>query len=46
MERAQKIATKQLSEKTLYVMDAFCGANENSRIKIRFIVEVAWQAHL
>jgi phosphoenolpyruvate carboxykinase (ATP) len=41
----KKIATKQLSEKTLYVMDAFCGANENSRIKIRFIVEVAWQAH-
>ncbi len=41
----KKIALKQLSEKTLYVMDTFCGANENSRIKIRFIMEVAWQAH-
>ena len=35
----------QLSNKRLFVMDTFCGANENSRIKIRFIVEVAWQAH-
>lgn len=41
----KKIALKQLSDKTLYVMDTFCGANENSRIKIRFIMEVAWQAH-
>ena len=35
----------QLSNKRLFVMDTFSGANENSRIKIRFIVEVAWQAH-
>ena len=36
---------KQLSNKKLYVIDAFCGANENTRLKVRFIVEVAWQAH-
>jgi len=39
------ITTKQLSGKKLYVMDTFCGANENSRLKVRFIMEVAWQAH-
>ena len=39
------IATKELSNKKLYVVDAFCGANENTRLKIRFIMEVAWQAH-
>ena len=37
--------TEQLSSKKLYVIDAFCGANENSRLKVRFIMEVAWQAH-
>ena len=41
----KKIATNQLSNKKLYVMDTFCGANENSRLKVRFIMEVAWQAH-
>ncbi len=36
----------QLSgNKRLYVVDTFCGANENTRLKVRFIVEVAWQAH-
>ncbi len=35
----------QFHGKKLYVMDAFCGANENSRIKIRVITEVAWMAH-
>lgn len=35
----------QLSGKKLYVVDAFCGANENTRLKVRFIMEVAWQAH-
>ena len=35
----------QLSGKKIYVVDAFCGANENSRLKVRFIMEVAWQAH-
>jgi len=39
------VATKQLSNKRLFVMDTFSGANENSRQKIRFIMEVAWQAH-
>ena len=36
---------KQLSGKKLYVMDTYSGANEDSRLKVRFIVEVAWQAH-
>ena len=39
------LASKELSSKKLYVMDTFCGANENTRLKIRFIMEVAWQAH-
>ena len=39
------LAVKELSNKNLYVVDTFCGANENSRLKIRFICEVAWQAH-
>ena len=39
------LAVKELSNKKLYVVDAFCGANENSRLKLRFIMEVAWQAH-
>ncbi|WP_276962869.1 phosphoenolpyruvate carboxykinase (ATP) [Bacteroides graminisolvens] len=41
----KEIAVKQLSNKKLFVIDSFCGANENSRIKVRFIMEVAWQAH-
>ncbi len=41
----KELAVKELSNKDLYVMDTFCGANENSRIKVRFIMEVAWQAH-
>ena len=36
---------KQLSGKKLYVVDAFCGANADTRMAVRFIVEVAWQAH-
>ncbi|MDR2979562.1 MAG: phosphoenolpyruvate carboxykinase (ATP) [Bacteroidales bacterium] len=39
------ICQKQLSNKKVYVMDGYCGANENSRLKIRFVTEVAWQAH-
>ena len=39
------IAVKELSNKKLYVVDAFCGANPATRLKVRFIVEVAWQAH-
>ena len=38
-------AQAQLSHKKLYVMDAYCGANRDTRLKVRFIVEVAWQAH-
>ena len=37
--------TEELSGKELYVVDTFCGANEDTRLKVRFIVEVAWQAH-
>ena len=39
------ISTDELSKKRLFDVDTFCGANENSRLKIRFIMEVAWQAH-
>ena len=41
----KQVAVKQLSNKKLYVMDGYAGANENTRLKIRFIMEVAWQAH-
>ena len=41
----KKIAVEELSNKKLFVVDTFCGANENTRLKIRFIMEVAWQAH-
>ena len=39
------IAVKELCNKRLFVVDAFCGANHDTRMAIRFIVEVAWQAH-
>ena len=39
------LAQKQLSGKRLFVVDAFCGANPDTRMAVRFIVEVAWQAH-
>ena len=39
------LAIKELSNKRLFVVDAFCGANKDTRMAIRFIVEVAWQAH-
>ena len=39
------LATKELSNKRLFVVDAFCGANADTRMAVRFIVEVAWQAH-
>jgi phosphoenolpyruvate carboxykinase (ATP) len=41
----KEVVLNQLSNKKLYVVDAFCGANEDTRLKVRFIVEVAWQAH-
>ena len=39
------LAAKELSNKKLYVVDGYCGANEATRLKVRFIMEVAWQAH-
>lgn len=44
-EHGKKLASDQLSGQKLYVMDCYAGANENTRLKIRFIMEVAWQAH-
>ncbi|WP_373803865.1 phosphoenolpyruvate carboxykinase (ATP), partial [Bacteroides heparinolyticus] len=41
----KELATAELSNKRLFVVDAFCGTNPNSRLKLRFIMEVAWQAH-
>ena len=41
----KKLAVNQLSGKRLFVVDTFCGANPNTRLKVRFIMEVAWQAH-
>ena len=43
--KVKEIAKKELCNKNLYVVDAFCGANKDSRMAVRFIVEVAWQAH-
>jgi len=39
------LVTTQLSSKRLFVVDAYCGANPDTRLSVRFIVEVAWQAH-
>ena len=41
----KKLAQDELSGKRLFVVDAFCGANKDTRMAVRFIVEVAWQAH-
>ena len=41
----KNIVSTGLSNKRLFVIDAYCGANESSRLKVRFIMEVAWQAH-
>ena len=43
--KVKDIAVKELSNKQLYVVDAFCGANEATRLAVRFVLEVAWQAH-
>ena len=43
--QVKELAIKQLSGKKLYVVDAFCGANKDTRMAVRFIMEVAWQAH-
>ena len=44
-DKMYKIGTEELSNKRLFIMDGYAGANENTRLKVRFIVEVAWQAH-
>ncbi len=41
----RRLVTDQLSGKRLFVVDTFCGANPDSRLKVRFVTEVAWQAH-
>ena len=41
----KELSSKQLSSKKLYVIDGYAGANEDTRLKVRFIMEVAWQAH-
>ena len=41
----RKLAQKQLSGKRLFVVDGFCGTHKDTRMKVRFIMEVAWQAH-
>ena len=44
-EKLKKHTADYLSDKKLYIMDIYAGANESSRLKVRFIMEVAWQAH-
>ena len=44
-DACKKLAVEELSNKKLYVVDAFCGANKDTRMAVRFIMEVAWQAH-
>ena len=44
-EVVKKLAKEELSGKRLFVVDAFCGANKDTRMAVRFIMEVAWQAH-
>ena len=44
-EALRQLVTNQLSGKRLFVVDTFCGANPESRLKVRFVTEVAWQAH-
>ena len=44
-QAVKSIAMKELCDKRLFVVDAFCGANKDTRMAIRFIMEVAWQAH-
>ncbi len=44
-QKMKKLAVEELCGKDLFVVDAFCGANKDTRIAVRFIMEVAWQAH-
>ena len=44
-DKLKEKAVSELSDKTLYVVDCYCGANPSTRLQVRFIMEVAWQAH-
>lgn len=44
-DHCKSLSSKQLSGKRLFVVDCFCGANKNTRLNVRFVMEVAWQAH-
>ena len=44
-KKVKELALNELSGKKLYVVDAYCGANKDTRMAVRFIMEVAWQAH-
>jgi phosphoenolpyruvate carboxykinase (ATP) len=44
-DHCKGLSSKQLSGKRLFVVDCFCGANKNTRLNVRFVMEVAWQAH-
>lgn len=45
-DSCKELVTKRLSEaKKLYIVDTFCGTNPDTRLKVRFVMEVAWQAH-
>lgn len=44
-DKLKKLVAQQLSAKRLFVVDAFCGANPETRLSVRFVTEVAWQAH-
>ncbi|AUG98459.1 phosphoenolpyruvate carboxykinase (ATP) [Prodigiosinella confusarubida] len=44
-QHLKQLVAQQLSDKRLFIVDSFCGANADSRLKVRFITEVAWQAH-
>lgn len=44
-QHCKDLSARQLSGKRLFVMDCYAGANENTRLRVRFVMEVAWQAH-
>ena len=44
-QHLKNIAAGQLSGKKIYMMDGFCGANPQTRLRIRLVTEVAWMAH-
>jgi len=44
-DKLKQTATNQLTGKRLFVIDAYCGASPDTRLKVRFVMEVAWQAH-